>query len=206
MSEHIETDATDELLSDEDQRDLSQLYNEPEVPEFHPVLEVWREVLKPIATSRLEPVSPQWANRICGAYREINYADMVRYRENYFDKLEDIAGILAEEIATDPDCLTYRDPAEDAKENALHYKNLLLCWQQAILQWELDWDTEDPDAAIEAAAISEVHKLVLGEQGICAYLDTIGFEYTEADQNLLAEALNEQREHMVRVRTGTEEG
>lgn len=178
-----------EDLTEQDRTDLTQLYNTGEVPSFHPVLEVWREVLRPAEAEAVKKVSPQWASRITAAYREVAFADMTFVRDSYFAKLAQLASILDDEIASDPECLSYTSAEEDAEHNAFHYKNLLMVWQMAILQWELDWSCESMNAGPELAAISEVHKMFFGDQGITAFLENIRFEFNDDDQQVLAEAL-----------------
>ena len=183
-------------LPDQDKTDLHRLYAEPDGVEaalFHPILQVWREVLKPAADEMDQKITPNWANRIVTSFTEVRFADMELYRKSYFGKLMQLAEILDDEIASDDDCLTYTTPEEDALENAHHYKNLLLNWQLAVLQWEMDWNTTDLDAAVELAAISEVHKMFFGAQGITAFLDNIGFEFTDDDSQSLMIALEEFR-------------
>ena len=180
------------VLSEQDEADLHRLHTEPdgiEPPSFHPILQVWREVLAPAEGEMTKPISPNWANRIVSSYTEITFNDMGEFRTRYFTKLLQLATIIDTEIATDPDCLTYTTPAEDVENNAHHYKNLLMNWQMAVLEWELEWDTMDQWAAVELAAISEVHKMFFGDQGLTAFLDNIGFEFGEDDQQLLVEAL-----------------
>ena len=182
-------------LTEQDEADIHRLYNEPdgvEPPNFHPVLQVWLEVLK-VAESESEiPVSPQWASKMVGSYAGVTFPDCLELHDRFFAKLIQLRDILAREIANDDDCLTYTTPEEDALENALHYKNLLMLWQMAVLQWELDWDCADPMAAVELAAISEVHKIFFGngaQPGMTAYLDNIRFEFNDDDQADLASAL-----------------
>lgn len=174
--------------------DIQQLIDSGEAPQFHPILEVWREVLKPARKEMTAKVSPQWANRIVTQYFGLQYADMENFRDVYFGKLIQLMDILDEEIAADGECLSPTTPEEDAEQNSLHYKNLLMNWQLAILQWELDWHCADPQAAVELAAISEVHKMFFGREGLTAFLDNIAFQYTEDDQAMLAEALTELKE------------
>ena len=182
-------------LPEQDEADLHRLYAEPDGDDkeavFHPILEIWREVLAPAKGELEQAITPQWANRIVGAYKEMHFSDMEDYRLSYFNKLVQLADMLDQEIASDPECLTYTDPGDDAIENAFHYKNLLLNWQQAVLQWELDWNTSKPEAAVELAAISEVHKMFFGPQGITAFLDNIGFEFTDDDQQTMLETLED---------------
>lgn len=182
-------------FSPKDIEDLDTL-DSVEVPEpsFHTVLEVWREVLKPAAAEATKRVTPAWASRIVAAFVGVTFADMEIFRDSYFGKLQQLYAILLDEIASDGDCLSYATVEEDATENGHHYKNLLLNWQLAVLQWELDWETTSGDAAVELAAISEVHKMFFSENGIVAYLDSINFEFTEADQAELHAALEELRE------------
>ena len=181
-------------LSDEDQADLAQLYAEPsaeDVPSFHPILEVWAKVLEPAAAEAVKPVTPQWASRMVSEYRELTYRDTLQLRDYYFGKIDALYQLLLDEIASDSDCLSYSTPEEDVAENSHHYKNLLMTWQMLMVQWEIEWDPATDDAAIELAAISEVHKMFFGATGLTAFLDNIKFEFTEADQAQLAEALND---------------
>lgn len=163
-------------------------------PTFHPVLRVWREVLAPAKAESTKRVTPAFANKITSSYRELDFADMNDYRDRYFAKIAELAHILDLEIATDSDCLSYTTPEEDVENNSTHYKNLLLDWQKAILQWELDWDCTARGAAAELAAISETHRMFFGDIGLVAYLDNIKLEFDEGDQEAMSEALNEMRE------------
>ena len=181
-------------FTEQDQADVAKLLGGGEEPSFHTVLEVWREVLVPAKAEAGARIEPQWANRITSSYREIDFADMVEYRDRYFGKILELATILDLEIASDDQCLDYETPEDDAAENEAHYKNLVLLWQMAFQQWELDWDCTAEHAAVELAAISEVHKMFLGQQGLVAYLDQIPFSFTEADQEQLGEALHLHRE------------
>lgn len=181
-------------FSDQDKADLEALgIPEGEVPTFHPVLEVWREVLKPAAAEGTKKVTPQWASRMVSTYARLDYADMEDVRDRYFGKLAELSHILDLEIASDENCLSYSTPEEDAEHNSLHYKQLLIDWQRQFLQWELDWACTEESAVAELAAISEAHKMFFSETGITAYLDNIKFQFTEADSNDLAEALNDLR-------------
>lgn len=160
-------------------------------PEFHTVLEVWQQVLKPAADEMTAKVLPQWASRIIGQYTGITYADMERFRDLYYGKIVELAGLLDEEIATDDECFNNHTPEDDVEHNSAHYFNVLLAWQVRMMEWELAWETTSPDAAIELAALSEVHKMFFGQQGITQFLDNIKYEFTEHDQAKLATALDE---------------
>jgi hypothetical protein len=176
INEHIE-------FSDQDVEDLKSLGVTPgDEPEFHPILEVWREVLKPARAESTAKVTPPYANRIVSTYRGIDFADMNDFRDRFYSKIMALEDILLVEIDSDPDCLKPRSPQDDNAANAGHYRNLLLEWQKEFLKWELEWETTDPSAAVELGAIGEVHKMIFGQDGITAFLQNIQFEFTEQQQ------------------------
>jgi len=184
MSEHTqETDLTVEDI-------LAEADNAP----YHTILEVWREVLKPAVAERTVKITPQWANRICSTYQQISFRDVPAFRDDYFDKIEELAEILAVEIASDDECLNLATAEEDVEHNGHHYMNLLIEWQKALLSWELEWDTADEKAAIHLAAIAEVHRMFFDNTGLTSLLDNIKFEVTDADRDELAGALQELRD------------
>lgn len=194
MSDHDNTDA---LLSDQDQVDLASLAADAGLPvdfEYHPILMVWREVLKPAVDEANKKVTPQWASRICAQYQGITFGDMLEFQARYYAKISELTGLLNDEIATDGDCLSYSTAEEDLAENHGHYLNLLRDWQKQVLGWELAWDTSDPHAGIELAAISEVHKLFFGQTGLTQYLENIKLEIDESWQNDLAAELEAMKE------------
>lgn len=175
--------------------DLDQLLEEE--PTYHTLLEVWREVIAPASEEAKKKVTPQWASRITSAYPAISIQEMVIYRDLYFSKIEELNQILLSEIegatTEDRDPLSYTDADSDREANSLIYKNLLLLWQQAILQWELDFDVLHKHAHIELAAISEAHKMFFSQTGLVNFLDQIGFVFSEDDQADLQAALREFR-------------
>lgn len=162
-----------------------------EKAEYHTILEVWVEVLKHARTEKDAAITPGWANRICTSYQQITFKDVPAFQQQYFGNVIQLFEILEQEIEGDDKCLKRTEAKEDAEENGHHYKNLIMQWQLAILQWELEWDCASESAAVELAAIAEAQKMFFGEVGILGYLDNIGFEFTDADQELLGEALGE---------------
>lgn len=166
-----------------------------EMPSYHPILQVWREILKPAADEAQHKVTPQYASRITQSYQELCFSDMEDFRDAYFGKVLALAEELDAEITTlDEPFEAITTPEEDCEAYSQHYKNLLREWQLCLLRWEMDWDCMSPHAAVELAAISEVHKMFFGPQGLTAFLDNIKFEFTESDQAELAEALEAYKE------------
>lgn len=183
-----DTDITTENLTVQD------ILDEANQVQYHAILEIWREVLKTGKTERHNKITPQWANRICSSYREINFADMPRFKDSYFDKIEELATILDIEIESDDECLNVISAEEDVLNNGSHYMGLLIEWQKAFLMWELAWNCEDGWAPAELAAISEVHRMFFDTQGLTALLDQIQFQVTDSDRELLAGILQELKE------------
>ncbi|MGV0949424.1 MAG: hypothetical protein ACOYB3_02040 [Azonexus sp.] len=173
---------------------VQDILDEANAAPYHTILEVWREVLKPARTERTAKITPQWANRIVSTYRGLEFADMVKFRDHYFDKIAELEDILLGEIETDDECLNVTKPEEDVENNSHHYINVLTNWQKTFLSWELDWDCTDDCAAAELAAISEVHRMFFDQNGITALLDQIKFEFSDNDRDLLAAELQELRD------------
>jgi hypothetical protein len=173
------------------QPSLEELIEASENTPYHTILEVWRAVLAPVATERDNKVTPQWANRIINTYQEIRFSDMEPFKDLYFDLVQELAGILDEEIDTDEECLKHTSTEEDVERNSAHYLNVLFNWQKAILQHELQWDSNSPDAAIQIGALSEIHKMFFDKTGLTSLLDQINFEFTDSDRDLLASELEE---------------
>lgn len=165
----------------------------PEV-EFHTILEVWREVLKPAATEAKKRPTAGWSAKMVNKFPHITFDQMAEFRDRYYAKIEELTQILLGEINSDTKCLTVpKTEAEDAELNGDHYRNLLRDWQLCVLGWELAWRHDDPYAAVELGAISEVHGVFFGQTGLTQFLDNIQLEYTEADQAELALKLEEFR-------------
>ncbi len=193
VSEHIEMpDNVGEVI---DIFAGSEAAQESDAPQFHTVLEVWRETLKPARDLKAEPVTPQYANRLIQTYSGLTFADIGLVQEGYYDLVIELLEILEHEINSAEDFpLDWPTPEEDALNNAHHYKNLLMLWQQAFLQHELEWDHKSPTAAVDVAVLSEAHKMFFGPTGLTQFLDNIQFEYTDEDSEELGRVLDEQRE------------
>lgn len=201
MNETPETPAGERIeLTEADQADLQRMYDSDESPvgdsmPYYPLLRVFREVLAPAAEEATKKVTPQWANRMVSKYADLHFADMEQLRDLYFGKIEALYQTLLVRIASDEECEKYASAEEDLEHNGGHYKQLLIEWQLQLLTWELEWNCTDQHAAAELASIGEVHSLLFGDQapGLTAHLDTIRFEFTDADQAELATALAELR-------------
>jgi hypothetical protein len=179
---------TEPEITSKDARDIEMLAGgENGEPTFHTVLQVWRDVLEP-------EITPQWAVKLVQTYAEVQFADMQFIHDLYYTKIIELRDMLLVEIATDDECLKYTSAEEDAVENWEHYRNLLHAWNLRFLEWELDWDSNDPLAGCQLAATAEVHALFFREQhGITAYLDNIKFEFTQSDKDALTAMLDEKK-------------
>lgn len=166
----------------------------PEDAEYHSLLQVWRAILEPAEQERHTRITPQWANRIVNTHTGLTFTDMPAFRDAYFDKVADLKKVLDYEISTDDECLNVTTAEEDAEQNSGHFLNVLTNWQLTVLDWELEWDCTDPDAAIDLASTAEVHRMFFSETGLTALLDQIPFEFTDMHREMLAATLQAHRE------------
>ena len=160
---------------------------------YSPILKMWREILLSSKTVRKERITPQWATRVVSTHADLSFSDMPHYRDLYYAKLDELLAGLQAELDTDEEWEAPTTPEEDAELNNLHYLNVIISWQKTILSWELGWDCEQHDAAIELATISDVHKMFFGNVGLTSLLDQIDFEFTETAQDLLRAELEEMK-------------
>lgn len=186
VTETIEIDIPD---------DLSELPESREPSPYRTLLEIWRAVLEPATTGEMrdEPISPQWATKMVTTYPEVRFADVLKIHHGVFDLAAILAALLDEEIALDDECLNRTSAEEDARENAVHYRSLLAAWQTELIRQELLWRPDKEDAAVTLAVLSEVQQMFLGQQGLVAHLDSIGFQFTDDDQAELQKVLSEAR-------------
>lgn len=184
-------------MTEQDELDIAKLLSDPNVkPVFKPILTVWREILSHVPNERTKPVTPQWAVRMLSTFVGLSFGDLQRLQDSYFDKMAVLAQIVDDEIASDDECLKVMDVDEDRTENAGHYLAIITAWQKKFMGWELDWRTENADAAIELAAISESHTSLFGNDvrpGIVQYLDSINLRFTDEDQAELQRQLHEMK-------------
>lgn len=176
--------------------DLSGLGEAQDKPPYRTLLESWRAVLEPARTGdlRQDPISPQWATKMVTTYPGVTFADVEAIHHGVFDLAGELAAELDDEISSDDECLKKANAEEDATENARHYKDMLARWQVHLVQAELAWRASDPDAAVQLAILSEVQQMFLGEVGLVAHLDTIGFQFTDEDKVELQEHLANARD------------
>ena len=172
----------EEIVTDEEPQEL-------EVPEKRAtLLEVWRSILENIEAAEKEPITPSFAARVVGGHAQITVQEVFRYRTIYSDRLREFRDILDFEIESDPDCLKFGD--EDAEVNGKHYLNLLISWQLLCQSTEEEWDSTSAEAHLEMAAYVDATNFVLGNTGMIAHLDQIGFTFDEDDAKLVYAALS----------------
>ena len=185
-----------ETVEFEDIPDDASELDPPEGTQYHTLLEVWRALLKPAREGgmRDDPITPQWATKIVSTYQQVTYQMTPEVHARLFELVDALAQILDAEIETDDECLKHTSAEEDRTENSQHYLNLLRDWQVYLLRMELAWNPVHDNAAIELAALSEVHNMFLGQNGLVGHLESIQFQFTEDDQQALQEALIAVRE------------
>lgn len=192
-----------EPISD-DQLTIDDILN-PEAMTYHPILQVWKEILAGSAQARKERVSPQAAVRLVGRYHDFSFSDIPDYLDLFYMRIDQMADLLSAEVEDDPEYTSYTSPEEDRENNATHYLNVIFGWQKLLLGWELDWDVLDHEAAIQLAVMAEVHQMFFGDTGLITLLEQIGFDFNDTHQEQLREELNALRAEWAPVETDTDE-
>jgi hypothetical protein len=187
----VETIEIDEIPDD-----LSGLGEAREQAPYRTLLEIWRALLAPAVEGEMskQPISPQWAVKMVTTYPGVGFTDVEAIHYGVFNMAAELAALLDAEIDEDDECLKKPSATEDAQENAVHYRNMLAAWQIYLLTEELAWHPSAKGAAVDLAILSEVQQMFLGQTGLVAHLDTIGFQFTEDDQAELQQRLNDARE------------
>jgi hypothetical protein len=175
---------TPEGLTEQDEQDIFTMMQEATAAApTRTLLETWRELLSSIEPSAAERMTPQTASRISAAWPQVKIQETPRYNELYHDYLTDLREILLAEIEGHPEALKRIE--KDGEENAEHYLNLLLLWQQQVAVWQHEWDAAGDEAHIELAAMADAQGFFLGATGIVNHLDSIGFEFNAEDSAAL---------------------
>lgn len=186
------TDILDSHIENPDE-DVAVITDAP-IPSYNSLLKVFAAVLGGAEEERKSSISPAYAQRITGRYSEIKFADLPRFHDAYFDKIEELHQILLFELSAAGETAEVEDAEEDLAMNSDHYKNLLLQWQLAFQLWELEWSPTSEDAAVDLAATGEAFNMFFGQTGLTQFFGEIGFELTEDDQQLMADTILEARE------------
>lgn len=181
------TDQSNETIEIPD--DLSEMPEAAEPQPYRTLLELWKVLLASSRNMIDEPVSPQWATKIVQTYPEIRFKDAEDVHVGVFAMTAALADILDRIIAEDDECLNKLDAQEDAEQNAVNYRRVLTDWQVYFVEQEAAWRATDKAAAVKLAVLSEVQQMFFGQTGLVNHLDSIGFQYTEADQQALTETL-----------------
>ena len=172
---------------------LSDAPETPTIPEVQPitVLETWLKVLGTADIGDDEPkVSMQFASHLIRSYPELKFRDLKAVDARFREKLLDFRDILQAEVDGEPAAL--KRMATDAADNRHLYLNAILGWQQSTVEWELNWDPSDVNAAIEFAACAEAHRFALSPMGLLAHLEVIGLEFGPDDEQTVIDAVMEQ--------------
>lgn len=189
VTETIES--PDEVIA-EANKIYADLKGESQEPPHVVLLKVWLTLLLDGLKTRFEKPTLRWANRIVASHPGMTFASVLHFRDRYFDRLEEAAKILQAVIDRDPGCTDATLSREDdRKRNAAAYLEVLQLWNLSQLAQDFEWDPADPHAAASAAAASEAQRLLLSENGLLGHLESIGVEFTEADQTSLGEAMAE---------------
>lgn len=141
------------------------------------LLEIWTDLLTHIEDSEQERIPLATAVRLVNKHAGLRMQEIPEYFRHYHDYLREIRWAVAEEVdAADPKAFQAENDAED---NQPHYFNILVNWMKMGDSWERSWDVSDENAHIVGAAIIDAYEFALGERGLAAQLDAIGFSWDD---------------------------
>ncbi len=155
---------------------------------LHTLLEIWENLLSNIEKSREERVGPQIAARILRAWPMLPLQRIPAYLDTYHSYLEQFRDVLRELISDNPEALKNLG-SEDAELNHQLYLDLLFEWNCLALGFDLTWDVTHEDSYLQLAALADAFNFVLGDQGLVAHFNSIGFRLTEEENADLVSAL-----------------
>lgn len=158
------------------------------------VLEVWKNVLDNVDDDAANKPTFHQGLRLINTYRDVHYKDIPLLLTLWREKVSAMRDIVAEAIEIGD--LEVANEAEDRTVNDAAYRQIITEVEKLSADWEDRFDFTHPDAAIEAASIPEAYQVFHGNQhnpGLVAHLATIGFQFTQEDQEALVELLAEHR-------------
>ena len=150
------------------------------------VLETWLAVLSNIETVAAEPVSPSQALKALRLAPGMQIKDVPDYLRMFYQILLEARDILEAEIINDPEALN-RGGKNDAEDNWAHYATIYMQWRTLLVEHEKSWSITGENPIAHIAAITGAANFLVGE-GLVAYLDQIGFKFTEEDEIMVTEA------------------
>lgn len=144
----------------------------------HTLLEVWTGVLSNIERSEQERITLSTAVRLLNKHADLQMRELPRYFQRYHELLRELRWVVSEEVEAAGE-EAFRRVEHDAEDNYAHYFNILVNWMKLANGWELMWDVSIPYANAEGAAIIDAYEFALGERGLAAQLDAIGFDWSD---------------------------
>lgn len=166
-----------------------------EEPEYHAILKVWRHMLDPEHQFRERPPTPDWCAVLIARWPFLSFADCGAVQDRYFE-IFDIAHDILEQVFQDnPEAFEVDNRDDDVKNKDL-YVHVLTEFQRALFVVQSEWSYDDPQAGAKMAALGEAQQQILGKDGIASYLGHIQLPFTEEEQTIMNQELNEFRESL----------
>lgn len=165
---------------------------EQEQPEYHSILKVWRSMLDPTQQQRhLAPV-PDWCAVLIARWPFLKFSECGVVQREYF-KIFDMAHAIIEQVALDNPLAFEVTTREEDVENKDLYVYLLTEFQKAMFVVQSEWSHDDPEAGPKMAALGEAQQQILGKDGLASYLGVVGLPFTQEEQDVMNQELNEFR-------------
>lgn len=168
----------DPQLTEQDIEDLETLNEGSPVPKLHTIIEVWQAFLEPADEARDERVGPGYANKIVSTHPKLSYNDVQAYHTRFHDRIIEFRDAfddaLQSHLERKADALLHVD--DDGEYNGDLYSEVLFRWHVKLETLDRTWDVRSKAAHIDVAVLIDLRAFFIGQMGIVAHLDSIGFD------------------------------
>lgn len=168
--------------------------DQPE-PEYHSILKAWRAMLDPEHQNRHLAPTADWCAIIIARWPFLRFSDCGAVQREYF-KIFDSMHEIIEQVYRDNSDAFEVDNRDDDVENKDLYVFLLKEFQKALFVAQSEWTFDDPEAGPKMAALGEVQSQLLGKNGLASYLGAIELPFSQEEQNLMDQEIQEFRESL----------
>lgn len=178
MSENEYTETVE--LDEADQAALEEILSDAtSAPEFS-LLKVWSELLSNLEAEAELPIPMGPAGQLTAIWPKLSFQDLDTYSDLYYSYLLEARDALHEVIRENPGCTDYEGD-EDAEQNRLLYRQLVVDWNVLLDRREMAWRSSDPDSHISYAALVDARRFLFERDGLAGHLEARGITFQTDD-------------------------
>ena len=149
----------------------------------HTLLEMWEEILSHAETEKKAQVLPSEALRILQQWPMLTARELPAFYEEFYRLLGRGLYHVQKVREKYPEHVNHVD--DDAEFNHDAYVEVLQLWTEEINTAQQTWHLQMQYPMANAAALANASGFLVGDTGLVAHLDAIGFELTDEDKEQL---------------------